>query len=69
MRFQCFRSYLDWNGFDGFWQNGAVLETLVNYMHYTGSTRYKSIFKIAGHPLEGLLHAYYPLPSFDDEGW
>ena len=27
-------SYLDWNSFDGFWQNGAVLETLANFAHY-----------------------------------
>ena len=24
-------SYQTWNGFDGFWQNGIVLEALVNF--------------------------------------
>ena len=32
--------YLEWNGFDGFWQNGAVLLPMVDYMRYTNSTRY-----------------------------
>jgi len=27
-------SYQTWNGFDGFWQDGAVLETMANFMHY-----------------------------------
>ena len=27
-------SYQTWNGFDGFWQNGAVLETMANFMFY-----------------------------------
>lgn len=31
-------SYQAWNGFDGFWQNGAVLETLANWMEYGNNT-------------------------------
>ena len=31
-------SYQTWNGFDGFWQNGAVLETLANWMKYGNNT-------------------------------
>ena len=27
-------SYQTWNGFDGFWQDGTVLETLANFMYY-----------------------------------
>lgn len=34
-------SYQAWNGFVGFWQNGAVLETFANFMHYGNNTRYQ----------------------------
>ena len=32
-------SYQTWNGMDGFWQNGVVLETMANAMHYLNFTR------------------------------
>ena len=62
-------SYLDWNGFDGFWQNGVVLETLANFAAYTRSRRYESVLLASWRSLEDLLHAYFPLPSCDDELW
>ena len=62
-------SFLDWNGFDGFWQNGVVLETIANFMHYTKSHRYKAVLKAAWRPLDDLVHAYFPCPSCDDEMW
>ena len=34
-------SYQAWNGFVGFWQNGAVLETFANFMDYGNNTRYQ----------------------------
>ena len=33
-------SYQTWNGMDGFWQNGVVLETMANAMDYLNFTRY-----------------------------
>ena len=33
-------SYQTWNGMDGFWQNGVVLETMANAMHYLNFTRF-----------------------------
>ena len=35
-------SYQVWNGFDGFWQNGIILETMLNFMHYARHTRYEN---------------------------
>ena len=32
-------SYQTWNGMDGFWQNGVVLETMANCLHYLNNTR------------------------------
>ena len=32
-------SYQSWNGMDGFWQNGVVLESMANAMHYLNNTR------------------------------
>ena len=40
-------SYQTWNGFDGFWQNGAVLETLANFMHYANNTMFVIEIKIS----------------------
>ena len=34
-------SYQTWNGMDGFWQNGVVLETMANCLHYLNNTRYR----------------------------
>ena len=34
-------SYQTWNGMDGFWQNGVILETMANAMHYLNFTRWK----------------------------
>ena len=33
-------SYQTWNGMDGFWQNGVVLETMANAMYYLNFTRF-----------------------------
>lgn len=62
-------SYETWNGFDGFWQNGAVLETLVNSAVYGNHTRYLSVIKDSYRELYDLKLAYGPLPSYDDLGW
>ncbi|XP_066303707.1 uncharacterized protein [Branchiostoma lanceolatum] len=62
-------SYQTWNGFDGFWQNGAVLEPVVNFMHYANNTRHLSIIKNSVRPLNSLLLAYGPEPSYDDMAW
>ena len=32
-------TYQTWNGMDGFWQNGVVLETMANCLHYLNNTR------------------------------
>ena len=60
-----------WNGYDGFWQNGAVLETMVNFLAYTGNTsrRYNSVIQNGLRDLYSLLEAYGPYPSFDDMAW
>ena len=62
-------TYLNWNGMDGFWQDGSVLETMANFMYYGNHTRYKSVLKESLKKLGPLLHAYHPQPSFDDEAW
>ncbi|WAQ97961.1 YHG7-like protein [Mya arenaria] len=64
-------SYEIWNGYDGFWQNGAVLETFVNFLANTNAThtRYTSVIKGGERNLYSLLEAYGPYPSFDDMGW
>ncbi|XP_035685286.1 uncharacterized protein LOC118421888 [Branchiostoma floridae] len=62
-------SYQVWNGFDGFWQNGAVLETFANFMHYGNHTRYKTCLKSSLRQLSDLLLAYAPAPSYDDMAW
>jgi mannan endo-1,6-alpha-mannosidase len=62
-------SYQTWNGFDGFWQNGAVLETISNYDHYTNSTRYSKTLFSSLREIDELLIAYGPQPSFDDMAW
>ena len=62
-------SYQAWNGFDGFWQNGIILETMVNFMQYANHTRYKQVVTGAIRGLESLLEAYYPQPSYDDMAW
>ena len=60
--------YLEWNGFDGFWQNGAVLLPMVDYMRYTNSSRYHAIVISTLRSITDLLNAYYG-PSCDDEMW
>ncbi|KAL3836995.1 hypothetical protein ACJMK2_022388 [Sinanodonta woodiana] len=62
-------SYLVWNGFDGFWQNGAVLEPMVSFMEYANHSRYVSVVRNSWRPLYSLLEAYGPYPSFDDMCW
>ena len=34
-------TYQTWNGMDGFCQNGVVLETMANCLHYLNNTRYR----------------------------
>ncbi len=62
-------SYQAWNGFDGFWQNGCVLETFANFMSYASHTRYKHVLLGSIRTLNDLLAAYYPQPSYDDMAW
>lgn len=64
-------SYQIWNGYDGFWQNGVILETMVNFVAFTDNTnfRYLSVIKGGERDLYSLLEAYGPYPSFDDMGW
>ena len=62
-------TYQTWNGMDGFWQNGVVLETMANCMHYLNNTRYRSVVINSDRQLEDLLLAYGPQPSFDDMAW
>ncbi|KAH3833393.1 uncharacterized protein LOC127878953 [Dreissena polymorpha] len=64
-------SYQVWNGYDGFWQNGAVLETMTNFVANTNGTnrRYLSVINGGERDLYSLLEAYGPYPSFDDMGW
>lgn len=61
-------TYLDWNGFTGFWQNGAVLQPLVDYIRYTNSTRYRKTLLSSWRPIIALKNAY-ATPSCDDELW
>ena len=60
-----------WNGYDGFWQNGAVLETFANFVANTNGThtRYASVIRGGQRDLYSLLEAYGPYPSFDDMAW
>ncbi|XP_071181867.1 uncharacterized protein [Mytilus edulis] len=62
-------SYLIWNGYDGFWENGCVLEPMVNFIEYANNTRYMNVVKASQRELYSLLEAYGPYPSFDDMGW
>ena len=62
-------SYQSWNGYDGFWQNGVVLETMANFMHYGNNTRYKSVIDSSLRQVDQLILAYYPQPSYDDMAW
>ena len=62
-------TYQTWNGMDGFWQNGVVVETLANCMHYLNNTRYRSVVTGSARTLDQLLLAYGPQPSFDDMAW
>ncbi|KAL4230491.1 hypothetical protein ACF0H5_010873 [Mactra antiquata] len=64
-------SYQVWNGYDGFWQNGIVIETLTNFIHYTNNThtRYMTPIRNSDRDLYSLLEAYGPQPSFDDMAW
>lgn len=64
-------SYQIWNGYDGFWQNGVVLETFTNFVANTNKThtRYVSVIKSSERDLYSLMEAYGPYPSFDDMSW
>ncbi|CAH1272629.1 Hypp4900 [Branchiostoma lanceolatum] len=62
-------SYQVWNGFDGFWQNGAVLETFANFMYYGNHTRYQTCLKSSLRQMYDLELAYAPAPSYDDMAW
>ena len=62
-------SYQTWNGMDGFWQNGVVLETMANCLHYLNNTSYKRVVMSSDRQLDELLLAYGPQPSFDDMAW
>jgi hypothetical protein len=35
-----------WNGMDGFWQNGIVVETMANTIKYGNHSRYLSVIKV-----------------------
>ncbi|XP_061171978.1 uncharacterized protein LOC133181504 [Saccostrea echinata] len=62
-------SYQIWNGYDGFWQNGAVLEPMANFMEYAQHKRYLTVVTGSQRDLYSLMEAYGPYPSFDDMGW
>ncbi|XP_013384707.1 uncharacterized protein LOC106154774 [Lingula anatina] len=62
-------SYQTWNGFDGFWRNGAVLEVLTNFMAFANNSRYISVVHSSYRNLSQLLRAYGPQPSYDDMAW
>ena len=62
-------TYQTWNGMDGFWQNGVVLETMANCIHYLNNTRYRSVVVNSDRSLDNLLLAYGPQPSYDDMAW
>ena len=57
-----------WNGFDGFWQNGVVLETLANWMEYANNTMYAFIqchrFQYQGLTFSSFLLIYQLLVFF-----
>ena len=54
---------------DGFWQNGVVLESMANCLHYLNNTRYMTVVAGSDRTLDNLLLAYGPQPSFDDMAW
>ena len=58
-----------WNGYVGFWQNGLILETMVNFAAYAKHRRHISVVTSSQRQLKSLLEAYGPYPSFDDIGW
>ena len=60
-----------WNGYDGFWQDGCVLETFTNFIAFTNKThtRYKHVITSSERDLYSLLEAYAPYPTFDDMAW
>ncbi|XP_041357624.1 uncharacterized protein LOC121374585 [Gigantopelta aegis] len=62
-------SYQEWNGYDGFWQDGALLEALANFKSYANNTRYMSVLKSSYREIYELKLAYAPYPSFDDMAW
>ena len=62
-------SYPRWNGVEAFWQNGLVIENLVNFMAYADNRRYISVVERSLRSLDELLRAYFPFPSFDDMAW
>ena len=62
-------TWLDWNGLNGFWQNGVILQTILDYVTYTKSSRYEKVILGAWRTADDLTHAYYPTPSCDDELW
>ncbi len=53
----------------GFWQDGAVLEALTDWMHRVNITRQLSILRTSWRSLDDLLLGYQPYPSFDDLAW
>ena len=53
-------SYQTWNGMDGFWQNGVVLETMANCLHYLNNTRYLAL--TIKQSIENWFHAYIKVP-------
>ena len=66
---QYMNSYQSWNGFDGFWQNGVVLETIANVRAYTESTKCDKVLHSGLRSVEELSNAYPPEPSYDDMAW
>jgi mannan endo-1,6-alpha-mannosidase len=66
---QFLNTYQSWNGFDGFWQNGVVLETMANVKAYTNSTQYEKIVHKGLRRVDELSNAYEPEPSYDDMAW
>ena len=66
---QYMNSYQSWNGFDGFWQNGVVLEAIANVRAYTKSTRCDRVLRSGLRSVEELSSAYPPEPSYDDMAW
>lgn len=62
-------SYQSWNSFSGFWQDGATLEALANWLHRGNATRNINLVNASWRSLADLLAAYGPAPSFDDMAW